>query len=98
LPQLSISVSSTFFGNQEISAGVSIGNVLYDLLQILPIVSIWHGVIISKENFRKIKLFSIIALLVLFPILLAKSVSRIYGIFLVISFIILSRFLLQKKK
>jgi cation:H+ antiporter len=97
LPELSISVSSTFVGNQEISAGVSIGNVLYDLLLILPIVAIWHGVIISKENFRKIKLFSIIALLVLFPILLTKSITRIYGIFLVISFIILSRFLLQEK-
>jgi cation:H+ antiporter len=97
LPELSISISSTFVGNQEISAGVSIGNVLYDLLLILPIVAIWYGVIISSENFRKIKLFSIITLLVLFPILLAKSVSRIYGIFLLISFIILSRFLLQEK-
>jgi cation:H+ antiporter len=97
LPELSISIGSTFIGNQEISAGVSIGNVLYDLLLILPIVGIWHGVIISKENFRKIKLLSIITLLALFPILLIKSVSRIYGLFLVISFIVLSTYLIQER-
>jgi len=49
LPELSISISSTFVGNQEISAGVSIGNVLYDLLLILPIVAIWYGIKIDKK-------------------------------------------------
>jgi cation:H+ antiporter len=97
LPELSISVSSTFLGNQEISAGVSIGNVLYDLLLILPIVAIWYGIKISENNFRKIKLLSLTSLLALFPVLLIKSVPRVYGIFLVVSFIILSRFLLQEK-
>ena len=97
LPELSISISSTFIGSQEISAGVSIGNVLYDLLLILPIVAIWYGIKIDKENFRKIKLLSIITLLALFPILLMKSVPRIYGMFLVVSFIILSTYLLQER-
>ncbi|MCC5994493.1 MAG: hypothetical protein LM587_02795, partial [Candidatus Aenigmarchaeota archaeon] len=87
LPELSISIASTFLGNQEISAGVSIGNVLYDLLLILPIVSILYGVKISEKNFMKIKLFSLISLLVLSPLLLIKSITRVYGIFLVISFL-----------
>jgi|GEM_PF-1811296 len=98
LPELSISISSTLVGNQEISAGVSVGNVLYDLLLILPIVGIWYGIKIDDENFRKIKLLSIITLLALFPILLMKSVPRTYGMFLVISFVILSTYLLQERK
>jgi cation:H+ antiporter len=97
LPELSISIASTFLGNQEISAGVSIGNVLYDLLLILPIVSILYGVKISEKNFMKIKLFSLISLLVLSPLLLMKSIVRVYGMFLVISFLVLSAFLLRGK-
>jgi len=97
LPELSISISSAFINNQEISVGVSIGNVLYDLLLILPLVAIWHGIKISELNFKKIKLFSSISLLVFFPVLLMKSVSRVYGLFLIISFIIFSKFILQEK-
>jgi cation:H+ antiporter len=97
LPELSISISSAFLKNQEISPGVSIGNVLYDLLLILPIVAIWHGLKIDEENFRKIKLLSLISLLSLFPIAILKFIGRIYGLALVISFIILSRYLLQEK-
>jgi cation:H+ antiporter len=97
LPELSISISSAFLKNQEISPGVSIGNVLYDLLLILPIVSIWYGLKVDEGNFRKIKQLSLISLLSLFPITILKSIERIYGLALVISFIILSRYLLQEK-
>jgi cation:H+ antiporter len=97
LPELSISISSVFVGNREISAGVSIGNVLYDLLLILPIVAIWCGLKVDERNFRKIKQLSLISLLSLFPITILKSIERIYGLALVISFILLSRYLLQEK-
>ena len=97
MPELSISISSAFLKNQEISAGVSIGNVPYDLLLILPIVTIWYGLRVDKENFRKIKLLSLISLLSLSPITILRSIERIYGLALVISFILLSRYLLQEK-
>jgi len=97
LPELSISVSSAFLKNQEISPGVSIGNILYDLLLILPIVAIWHGLRFDEKNIKKIRLFSTISLIALFPVVLLKSIERIYGIALVISFIIFCRFFLQEK-
>ena len=97
LPELSISISSAFLKNQEISPGVSIGNILYDLLLILPIVAIWHGLRFNEKNLKKIKLLSAISLAALFPIILLKSVERIYGIILVISFIIFCRFFLREK-
>jgi cation:H+ antiporter len=97
LPELSISISSAFLKNQEISPGVSIGNVLYDLLLILPIVVIWYGLKVDEENLRKIKLLSLISLASLFPITVLKSIERIYGLALIISFLILSRYLLQEK-
>jgi len=98
LPELSISISSAFLGNQEISAGVSLGNVLYDLILILPIVAVWYGVKISEENFRKIKVLSLVSLAALFPIIFLKTIDRIYGIALVASFIIFSLYFLQEKK
>ena len=97
LPELSISISSAFLKNQEISVGISIGNILYDLLLILPLVAIWRGLRFDEKNIRKIKLISLISLLALFPIILLKSVERIYGIALVISFLIFCRFFLQEK-
>jgi cation:H+ antiporter len=97
LPELSISTSSAFLGNQEISIGVSLGNVLYDLLLVLPLVAIWYGVKFSEEAIRRIKIISTIVIISLFPILFIKHVPRIYGLAIIISFLILINFILKRK-
>jgi cation:H+ antiporter len=97
LPELSISTSSAFLENQEISIGVSLGNVLYDLLLVLPLVAIWYGVKFSEEAIRRIKIISTIAIISLFPILFLKHVPRIYGLAIIISFLILINFILKRK-
>jgi len=97
LPELTISVSSAFLGNQEIAVGVSLGNVMYGRVLIIPIVAMLYGLKISETNFRKILNVSIISLIALFPILFLKEIGRVYGIALVTSFIILSYFLLSEK-
>jgi cation:H+ antiporter len=97
LPELSISTSSAFLGNQEISVGVSLGNVLYDLLLVLPLVAIWYGVKFSEEAIRRIRIISTIAIISLFPILFLKHVPRIYGLAIIISFLILINFILKRK-
>ena len=98
LPELSISIGSVFLGNSEISLGVSLGNILYDLLFVLPIVAIWYEIRIKKDDFQKILFSSLIPLLSLFPILLLKEVSRIYGFSLVLAFIIFSRYLIKERQ
>jgi cation:H+ antiporter len=97
LPELSISTSSAFLGNQEISVGVSLGNVLYDLLLVLPLVAIWYGVKFSEEAIRRIKIISTIVIISLFPILFLKHIPRIYGLAIIISFLILINFILKRK-
>jgi len=98
LPELAISIGSGFLKNQEISVGVSLGNVLYDLLFVLPIVVIWYGVKISKDNLYKIKLLSFSSIAALFPILIFKQVNRIYALIMITAFLILSRILLKEKQ
>jgi cation:H+ antiporter len=97
LPELSISTSSAFLGNQEISIGVSLGNILYDLLLVLPLVAIWYGAKFSEEAYGRIKVISTIVIISLFPILFLKHVSRIYGLAIIISFLILFNFILRSK-
>ena len=98
LPELAISIGSGFLKNQEISVGVSLGNVLYDLLFVLPIVAIWYGVKVSKDNLYKIKLLSFSSIATLFPIIIFKQVNRIYALIMITTFLILSRILLKKKQ
>jgi cation:H+ antiporter len=97
LPELSISTSSAFLANQEISIGVSLGNILYDLLLILPLVAIWYGAKFSEEAYGRIKIISTIVIISLFPILFLKHISRIYGLAIIISFLILFNFILRSK-
>ncbi|MEM5875497.1 MAG: hypothetical protein QXW01_03025 [Candidatus Aenigmatarchaeota archaeon] len=97
LPELSISVASSIFEIGNLGIATSIGNIIYDLLLVLGIVAIWYGFKIEEKNYERIKKISLVALISLFPLLFLREYNFVYGLALLVVFIIFGWFLLYEE-
>lgn len=98
IPELSISLISSVFEIGSLGIGTTMGNMIYDLLLVLGVTAIWYGFVVNEKNYEKMKKISLVALISLFPLLLLKEYNFIYGLSLIICFIIFAWFLLYEEK
>lgn len=98
IPELSISISSSILKVGELGLGTSLGNIVYDLLWILPLVAILCGLKVEGKIYIKMVKISLISIISLFPLLFIGKVNFIYGLTLILVFIIFSKYLLSEKE
>ncbi len=103
IPELAISISSTFAGN-NIGLGAIIGGNTFNLLMILGLVAFFSPIYVRREWYKdifiNISAVSIAALVVLFPLLGGSDfngITRLEGILLTALFIVWFIFMLRRK-
>ncbi|MEM5814984.1 MAG: hypothetical protein QXD89_00635 [Candidatus Aenigmatarchaeota archaeon] len=96
LPELAMSTISSILKRGDLGIGIALGNIIYNVLLIFGIVAIFYGLNIEEKRNKKIEKISLISLISLFPLLFLKTASYIYGITLIIVFILSSRFLITE--
>lgn len=87
LPELTVSVASTFAGSADMAIGNIVGSNVFNVLFVLGICALFSPVVFTKENIRIDIPICLAVSIALFAMLFNNSLNRIEGIVLLLCYI-----------
>lgn len=84
-PEAAVSIAAGIAGNSDISLGNIIGSNIFNLLMVIGISAVIYPVVSQKEIIKRDMWWNIMISAVLFFLILDHKISRIEGVFLLLS-------------